>query len=84
MNSSLEFHLIPFGIALLWYNSPNVSNIPYENQPAGAQNLLPCQLDVRPGTNGFFIVHFSCANNILITVETVPSVIFRVRKRNDS
>ncbi|KNB42780.1 hypothetical protein JH06_3521 [Blastocystis sp. subtype 4] len=68
-----KFQLIPFGIAIVWYNSANTNNIPYEYQPAGAQNLLPCLLDVRPGTNGFFIIHFQCSRNILITVEMIPS-----------
>lgn len=62
-----KFQLIPFGIAIVWYNTPNTNNIPYANQPAGAQNLLPCMIDVRPGTNGFFILHFQCSRDILIT-----------------
>lgn len=37
--------------------------------PLGALNLLPCLLDVRSGTNGFFVLHFDCSLDVLLTVE---------------
>ena len=64
----LEFQLIPFGIALIWYNSNDLENIPYDSPPAGGQNILPCLVEVRAGTNGFFILNFHCKREILITV----------------
>ena len=63
----VDFKIIPFGIALFWYNSTSV-NTPYDAKPAGAQNLLPCALEMRPGTNGFYIIRFVCKKDILITV----------------
>ena len=63
----VDFKLIPYGIALFWYNTVSV-NTPYDTKPAGAQNLLPCALEMRPGTNGFYIIHFVCKKDILITV----------------
>ena len=65
--SFLEKRLIPFGIALMWY-TPSSSPIPYAAEPEDAVNLLPCTLDVRAGTNGFYLLHFKCSKDILITV----------------
>ena len=65
---SIENGLIPYGIALMWYN-PSGSAIPYSAEPVGAQNLLPCVVDIRSGTNGFYVLHFACKRDILITVE---------------
>ena len=64
---SIGFNLIPMGIALVWYNISS-SGIPYEAVPIGAQNLLPCLIDIRPGTNGFYVLHFACRQDILLTV----------------
>lgn len=61
----LEFGLIPFGVALFWYNGTNVS---YGMEPSGAQNLLPCKIEMLPGTNGFDVLHFACSKDILLTV----------------
>ena len=55
------------GIALVWYNISS-SGIPYDAVPIGAQNLLPCLIDIRPGTNGFYVLHFACRQDILLTV----------------
>ena len=62
------------GIALVWYNISS-SGIPYEAAPIGAQNLLPCLIDIRPGTNGFYVLHFACRQDILLTVQLL-SLIF--------
>ena len=64
---SIELSLIPYGIALMWYN-PSGSAVPYSAVPVGAQNLLPCLVDIRSGTNGFYVLHFACKKDILITV----------------
>lgn len=61
----LGFSLIPFGIALFWYSSPNSS---FSTEPIGAQNLLPCKIEILPGTNGFDVLRFVCSKEILITV----------------
>ncbi|CBK23184.2 uncharacterized protein [Blastocystis hominis] len=60
-----KFGLIPFGVALFWYNGTNVS---YGMEPSGAQNLLPCKIEMLPGTNGFDVLHFACSKDILLTV----------------
>lgn len=52
----------------MWYQ-PSSSPIPYAAPPLGALNLLPCLLDVRSGTNGFFVLHFDCSLDVLLTVE---------------
>ncbi|KAK8825506.1 hypothetical protein WA577_000679, partial [Blastocystis sp. JDR] len=61
-----KLSLIPYGIALMWYQ-PSSSPIPYAATPLGALNLLPCLLDVRSGTNGFFVLHFDCSLDVLLT-----------------
>lgn len=66
--SMIEFHLIPFGIALVWYNTSSINNIPYDSPPAGGQNLLPCIINAHKGDNGFFVLRFRCARDIFITV----------------
>lgn len=75
--SFLEFGLIPFGVALFWYNGANAS---YSQEPSGAQNLLPCKIEMLPGTNGFDVLHFTCSKDILLTV-LIPIDGFRVDKR---
>ena len=60
------------GIALGWYNVSS-SGIPYDAAPIGAQNLLPCLIDIRPGTNGFYVLHFACRQDILLTVLLLSS-----------
>ena len=66
--SFIEFRLIPFGIALVWYNTSSINNIPYDSPPAGGQNLLPCIINAHRGDNGFFVLRFRCSRDILITV----------------
>ena len=68
------------GIALVWYNVSS-SGIPYEAAPIGAQNLLPCLIDIRPGTNGFYVLHFACRQDILLTVQLL-SLIFISQTKN--
>ena len=64
--SILEYSLIPNGIALFWYN---VTNALYNVEPSGAQNLLPCKVELLSGTNDFDVLHLICSKDILLTVE---------------
>ena len=68
------------GIALVWYNVSS-SGIPYDAAPIGAQNLLPCLIDIRPGTNGFYVLHFACRQDILLTVLLLSSCLSQTKNR---
>lgn len=64
----LEFHLIPFGIALLWYASSDPAKVGYKDTPYGAINLLPCMINPLRGDKNFFIVEIRGSRTIRITV----------------
>ena len=55
------------GIAFIWY-TPSTTPIPYEACPQGGYNLLPCNLEIINGANGYYILQFLCSQKVSISV----------------